>query len=70
VLDALASIGGNPAAMSAGKVRKEPPPAIALMKPAAKAARVTMTEIITPLSFLVFFHASPVEPRGKYQAAA
>jgi hypothetical protein len=26
--------------MSAGKVKKEPPPATALMKPAAKAARV------------------------------
>jgi hypothetical protein len=32
--------------MSAGKVRKEPPPATALMKPAAKAAGETRTKII------------------------
>src|SRR5262249_52430029 len=47
VFDALASIAGNPAAMSAGKVRKDPPPATALIKPAAKAANTTSANIIS-----------------------
>src|SRR5919112_2116610 len=43
LLVTLAISGGNPTAISAGKVTSEPPPAAALMAPATKPAKVSNT---------------------------
>jgi hypothetical protein len=43
VLEAFAMTAGTPANTSEGNVRKLPPPAIELMAPAKKAARINKT---------------------------
>ena len=64
VLDALATVGGSPASVSAGKVTNVPPPATAFMAPATNPAAANTTFEPTVTSVIATGPRASASPSG------